>query len=160
MDVHYAFHEMGVFGNPFKQVLNFDILDEKNAVLSHDPVQSVGKLEHFTRPGNLDRPYRLTIRVQSPPAAIRLGGYYEIEVTGAARFEGKTAGADTKPVDTALTHPAGPLTGPPTSLTGPPTSLTGPPTQPPLRAAVAAHQRRAGGALPADRRAHRRAGNP
>jgi outer membrane protein OmpA-like peptidoglycan-associated protein len=124
VDVHYAFHEMGVFGNPFKQVLNFDILDEKNALLSHDAVQSIGKLETYTQPGNLERAYRLIIRVSSPDAPIRLGGYYEIEATGAVRFEGKATGGNAKPE----VHPGGPLTGPPTSLTGPQTSLTGPPT--------------------------------
>lgn len=124
VDVHYAFHEMGLFGNPFKQVLQFDILDEKNQVLSHDALQSVGKLERLNRPGNLDRSYRLVIRVTSPDAPIRLGGYYEIEVAGAARFQGPATGANAKPEDTSLYHPGGSLTGPPTSLTGPPTALT------------------------------------
>jgi outer membrane protein OmpA-like peptidoglycan-associated protein len=128
VDVHFAFHEMGVFGNPFKQVLIFDILDDKNNVLSHNPLQSIGKLEKLTQPGNLDKPMRLVIRLTSPNAAIRLGGYYEIEAVGAVKFDGKATGENTKPVDTALVHPAGPLTGPPTSLTGPPVSLSGPST--------------------------------
>jgi outer membrane protein OmpA-like peptidoglycan-associated protein len=128
VDVNYAFHEMGVFGNPFKQVLNFDVINDKNTLISHDAVQSVGKLERFTQPGNLDSPVRLVIRVTSPDAPIRLGGYYEIEVTGAVKFEGKATGANAKPEDTSLYHPGTALTGPPTALTGPPTSLTGPPT--------------------------------
>jgi outer membrane protein OmpA-like peptidoglycan-associated protein len=128
VDLHYAFHEMGVFGNPFKQVLNFDILDEKNALLSHNAIQSIGKLETYTQPGNLERAYRLVIRVTAPDAPIRLGGYYEIEATGAVRFEGKAIGGNTKPEDTSLVHPGVSLTGPPQSLTGPQTSLTGPQT--------------------------------
>jgi outer membrane protein OmpA-like peptidoglycan-associated protein len=129
VDVHYAFHEMGLFGNPYKQVLNFDILDQDgNQVLSHDSIESIGNLAKFTRPGNLTKPYRLAIRVTSPDAAIRLGGYFEIEAVGAVRFEGKVAGGNVKPEDTSLVHPGVALTGPPTSLTGPPTSLTGPPT--------------------------------
>jgi outer membrane protein OmpA-like peptidoglycan-associated protein len=127
VEFHYGFHEMGVFGNPFKQNLIFDILDEKKSVLSHDPLQSIGNLAKLDRSGNLDRPYRLVLRLTSPDAPIRLGGYYEIEVTGAVKFEGKTAGADTKPVDTSLVHPGGSLTGSPESLTGTPQSLTGPP---------------------------------
>ena len=128
VDVHYGFHEMGVFGNPLKQVLNFDILDEKNELLSHDAVQSIGKLETFTQPGDLKRAYRLVIRVSSPDAAIRLGGYYEIEATGAVTFEGKATGGNAKPEDTSLVHSGTSLTGPQTSLTGPSTSLTGPQT--------------------------------
>jgi hypothetical protein len=114
VDVNYAFHEMGVFGNPFKQALNFDILNEKNEGLSHDAIQSEGKLEKFTRPGNLDRPYRLVIRVTSPDAPIRLGGYYEIEVAGAVKFDGKATGTNAKPEDTSLYHPGTSLTGPQT----------------------------------------------
>src|ERR1035441_4037902 len=89
MEVHYAFHEMGLFGNPLKQVLNFDILDDKNKVISHDAIQSVGKLEKLTQAGSLDGPLRLVIRVTSPDAVVRLGGYYEIEAVGAVKFEGK-----------------------------------------------------------------------
>jgi outer membrane protein OmpA-like peptidoglycan-associated protein len=125
VDMHYAFHEMGVFGNPFKQVLNFDIIDmEKNESLSHDPIQSVGKLERFTQPGDLKRPYKLLIKVESPQAAIRLGGYYEIEATGVVKFEGPATGGNAAPIDTSLVHPGVSLTGPQQSLTGPPQQLT------------------------------------
>jgi len=128
VDVHYAFHEMGVFGNPMRQVLIFDILDEKNQVISHDPIQSVGALEKFTQPVNLASPSKLVIRATSPDAIIRLGGYYEIEVVGAAKFDGKATGQNVKPVDTSLVHAGAPLTGPPVSLSpGQQTSLTGPP---------------------------------
>jgi outer membrane protein OmpA-like peptidoglycan-associated protein len=124
VDVHYAFHEMGLFGNPYKQVLNFDIVGDDNQVLSHDAVESTGNLAKFTRPGNLTKPLKLVIRVSSPDAAIRLGGYFEIETVGAVRFAGKTAGENVKPEDTSLVHPGGALTGPQTSLTGPPVALT------------------------------------
>jgi outer membrane protein OmpA-like peptidoglycan-associated protein len=124
VDVHFAFHEMGLFGNPYKQVLNFDILGDDNQVLSHDAVESSGNLARFTRPGNLTKPYRLVIRVSSPDATIRLGGYFEIEALGAVRFAGKATGENVKPEDTSLVHPGGALTGPQTSLTGPPVALT------------------------------------
>jgi outer membrane protein OmpA-like peptidoglycan-associated protein len=125
VDVHYAFHEMGLFGNPYKQVLNFEIIDQDgNQVLSHDAIESSGNLAKFTRPGDLTKPYRLAIRVSSPDATIRLGGYFEIEAVGAVQFAGKTAGGSVKPEDTSLVHPGGALTGPQTSLTGPPVALT------------------------------------
>jgi outer membrane protein OmpA-like peptidoglycan-associated protein len=138
VDVRYAFHEMGLFGNPYKQVLNFDIIDQDgNQVLSHDAIESIGNLAKFTRPGDLTKPYRLAIRVSSPDAAIRLGGYFEIEAVGAVRFAGKAAGGNTKPEDTSLVHPGVALTGPQTSLTGPPVALTGPPVALTSGAAVA-----------------------
>jgi outer membrane protein OmpA-like peptidoglycan-associated protein len=127
VDMHYAFHEMGVFGNPFKQVLNFDIINDKGKVISHDAIQSIGKLEKFTQPGNLDGPCKLVVRITSPSAPIRLGGYYEIEVTGAVKFEGKTTGADAKLQDTSLVHPGVSLTNGPVALTGGPVALTGGP---------------------------------
>jgi outer membrane protein OmpA-like peptidoglycan-associated protein len=124
VDVHYAFHEMGLFGNPYKQVLNFDILGDDNQELRHDAIESTGNLARLTRPGNLTKPLKLVIRVSSPDAAIRLGGYFEIEAVGAVRFAGKAAGENVKPEDTSLVHPGGALTGPQTSLTGPPVALT------------------------------------
>ena len=116
VDVHYAFHEMGLFGNPYRQVLSFDLLDEKNQVINHDQIQSAGTLERFTRPVVLASPTKLVIRAISSPAIIRLGGYYEIEVVGPAKFFGKATGENVKRVDTSLVHPGGPLTGGPVSL--------------------------------------------
>jgi outer membrane protein OmpA-like peptidoglycan-associated protein len=109
-DLHYAFHEMGVFGNPFRQVLYFDVIDESRKVLTHDGIQSMGKLERFTHSGVRDRPTRFIIRVVTQPGVIRLGGYYEIEVTGMASFDGKTAGEGTTLQQSeSLVKPGGPL---------------------------------------------------
>ncbi len=131
VELHYAFREMGVFGNPLKQALSFDLFDETNSLINHSAIVSVEKMETFTQPGNIATRHKLTLRVISPNAAIRLGGYYEIEVVGAATFDGKATGADAKPLSTALyanqndlLHPNG--NGGPVALTGPPTSLTGP----------------------------------
>jgi outer membrane protein OmpA-like peptidoglycan-associated protein len=84
----------------------------------------MGNLAKFTQPGNLAGPAKLVIRVTSPDAPIRLGGYYEIEVVGAVRFDGKTTGANIKPEDTSLVETGVALTGPPVALTGPPVALT------------------------------------
>lgn len=43
--------------------------------------------------GTLDSRHKMTLWVTAPAGAIRLGGYYEIEVTGAMAFDGKEAGA-------------------------------------------------------------------
>jgi outer membrane protein OmpA-like peptidoglycan-associated protein len=112
VDLHYAFKEMGVFGNSLKQALSFDLYDEKNQLISHNAIVSVEKMEKLLQPGDLGTRTRLVIRVISPDTALRLGGYYEIEATGAATFDGKASGAGVKPENTELYHPAGPLVTP------------------------------------------------
>jgi outer membrane protein OmpA-like peptidoglycan-associated protein len=129
VDLHYSFKEMGVFGNPFKQALSFDIFDENNTLMNHCAIVSVEKMESQTESGNLPSRHRVTLRVISPSTALRLGGYYAIEVTGAASFEGKATRADVKPESTTLyrsqydmSKPASEQQGP-VSLYGPETSL-------------------------------------
>jgi outer membrane protein OmpA-like peptidoglycan-associated protein len=112
VELHYAFKEMGVFGNPLRQALSFDLYDENNKLLSHDAVISVEKMETTSRPGDLGSRHKLIVRVISPDTALRLGGYYQIEVTGAATFDGKAKGANVQPKNTELYHPVGPLTTP------------------------------------------------
>lgn len=123
LDLHYAFKGMGVFGNPMKQSLSFDLYDEKNQLISHDAIVSVEKMETLLKPGDVGTRTRLVIRVISPDTTLRLGGYYEIEATGAVSFEGKASGANVQPVDTALYHPGGALTKPGGSLYEPGGSL-------------------------------------
>jgi outer membrane protein OmpA-like peptidoglycan-associated protein len=112
VDLQYAFKEMGVFGNPMRQSLSFDVFDEKNNLITHDAIVSTQGLAKISRPGDLGSRHKLLIRVNSPATTLRLGGYYEIEVTGAATFDGKANGADVKPGDTALYHSAGSLSTP------------------------------------------------
>ena len=123
LDLHYAFKEMGVLGNPMRQSLSFDLYDENNAVIAHDAIISVEKTEKFLRPGDLGSRHRLVIRVISPETALRLGGYYEIEATGAASFDGKAEAANVTPENTELYHPAGPLAKPGGALYEPGVSL-------------------------------------
>ena len=73
---------------------------------------SVQNMEKVSQAGDLGSRQKLTLRVIAPDSTLRLGGYYEIEVTGAVSFEGNATGAHTSPVDTALYHPGGPLATP------------------------------------------------
>jgi len=116
VDMHYAFKEAGVFGSPLRQSLSFDLYDENGKLIAHDAIVSVGKMEKLLRPGDLGTRHKLVVRIVSPDATIQLGGYYEIEATGAATFAGKTTGANAKPKNTELYHPAGPLATPQASL--------------------------------------------
>ncbi len=112
VDLRYAFKELGLFGSSLRQSLSFDLYDENGKLISHDAIISVDKMESLSRPGDLGTRHKLVIRVISPDTTLRLGGYYEIEATGAATFDGKAAGANVKPENTELYHPAGPLVTP------------------------------------------------
>ena len=127
--LRYSFKEMGVLGNPLKQALSFDLFDENHNLINHSAVVSLEKMETLTQPGDIGSRHRLTLRVISPNTVLRLGGYYEIEVTGAASFDGHATSADVKPESTTLyrsqtdmSKPAGEQQGP-VSLYGPETSL-------------------------------------
>jgi outer membrane protein OmpA-like peptidoglycan-associated protein len=124
VEVNYAFKEMGVFGNPLRQSLNFDLFNPGDKLISHNAIVSLDKLEHSLQPGDLDVRIRLVLRITSPDAAIRMGGYYEVEVKGAATFDGKTTGADVKAENTSLTQGPVALTKGPEALTKGPVLLT------------------------------------
>jgi outer membrane protein OmpA-like peptidoglycan-associated protein len=119
-DVKMAFREMGLFGNPLRQGLNFDFKNEAGQMVSHNAIVSQGKLEHLSTTGDLPNSLKVILVLTAEQGAIRKGGYYEVEITGAVRFDAaKAAGADAKPIDTALVHPVGPLTNGPVELTHP-----------------------------------------
>lgn len=118
--MRFAFKSLGVFGNPFKQGLSFDLY-ENGKYLSHSIVVSTDKLEQAVPVGDLDSPRTFTIYVIPQQGTIRLGGYYEIEITGAVNFgAAKATGAGAKPEDTRL------VTQPGTSLTNGQVALTNP----------------------------------
>jgi outer membrane protein OmpA-like peptidoglycan-associated protein len=124
VELNYAFKEMGVFGNPLRQSLNFDLFDQGDKLLAHNAIVSLDKLEHSMQPGDLDARRRLVLRITSPDAAIRMGGYYEVEVKGAVTFEGNTTGAGVKAENTSLTKGPVALTQGPVALTQGPVALT------------------------------------
>lgn len=126
VELHYSFKEMGVFGNPLRQALSFDLYNEDDKLITHDAIISVDKMETLMRPGDLGTRHKLVIRVISPNSTIRLGGYYEIEVTGTATFDGKATGANVKPENTELYHSGGPLVTPGGGSNGAGVSLSTP----------------------------------
>jgi hypothetical protein len=91
VDVEMAFQERGVFGAPLRQSLTFDFYNDMGQVISHNVVVSLDKLERIHADGDFAKRERLVLAVVPQSAAVRLGGYYEIHVTGSAAFEGKAA---------------------------------------------------------------------
>ncbi|HJS87982.1 MAG TPA: hypothetical protein VJ779_21220 [Acetobacteraceae bacterium] len=111
--VSMAFKEMGVFGNPFRQALTFDFLNEAGRLLSHNAIVSEGRLEAGETGGNLAARQKLILLVKPQEGLIRMGGYYEIRVTGAATFDRSTPeGTNVVPEDTSLVHPGTSLVRP------------------------------------------------
>jgi len=109
--VNMAFKDFGVFGNPLRQVMHFNIYSADGQLLTPYTVESVDKLEHLSAPGTLLTRAQYVIEVKAQDATIRMGGYYELSVEGAVDFGGaKNASQNVKPIDTSLVHPVGPLT--------------------------------------------------
>lgn len=122
----FGFKSLGVFGNPFRQGLSFDLY-ENGKFLSHSIIVSTDKLEQVSPAGDLDSPRKFTLYVIPQQGVIRLGGYYEIEITGAVIYgAAKATGAGAKPEDTSLVKSGGPLTNGQVALTKGPVSLTNP----------------------------------
>jgi hypothetical protein len=102
-DVRLGFRDLGVFGNPLRQALAIDFYDDDGKLTSHNSIVAQGALECIATGGDFDKRQRVRLAVVPQPGAVKMGGYYEIEVTGAAELPGKKgATARVKPVDTRL----------------------------------------------------------
>jgi outer membrane protein OmpA-like peptidoglycan-associated protein len=126
VNMQFRFKSLGVFGNPLRQGLSFDLY-ENGKFLSHSIVVSTDKLEQAAPSGDLDSPRSFTLYVIPQSGPIRLGGYYEIEITGAVSYgAAKATGAGVKPEDTTLVKPGGQLTNGPVALTNGQVTLSSP----------------------------------
>jgi len=127
--MNFGFKSLGIFGNPLKESLSFDIY-ENGKFLSHSVIVSTDKLERIAPSGDVLTPRLFTVYVIPQQAAIRMGGYYEIEITGAVAFgAAKATGEGTTPVDTRLTKGPVALTNGPVALTNGPVVLTSGPVK-------------------------------
>jgi hypothetical protein len=98
IDIEMAFEEMGLFGSPLRQAMNFDFYNDDNSLASHNAIVSQGALARNHTDGDFPSRQRLRLVVTAQQGTIRLGGYYEIEVKGAAAFEGPTIGVGVQPI--------------------------------------------------------------
>jgi hypothetical protein len=107
-DVNMAFKDLGLFGNPYRQALSFDFYDDNAKLMSHNAIVAAGALAHLKTDGDLGSRQRIRLAIIPQQGPIRLGGYYEIEVTGAAEFAGKAgATAGVAPRDSSLVKKPG-----------------------------------------------------
>jgi outer membrane protein OmpA-like peptidoglycan-associated protein len=122
--MNFGFKSLGIFGNPLKESLSFDVY-ENGKFLSHSVIVSTDKMERIAPSGDLLTPRLFTVYVIPQQAAVRMGGYFEIEITGAVAFgAAKATGEGAKPVDTRLTNGQVALTNGPVALTNGPVKLT------------------------------------
>jgi len=104
-----AFLEMGIFGNTRQEALSFDFYNESGKLMSHYAVVSFDRLERIETGGDFGSRQKIVLAIVPQKGLVRLGGYYEVEVTGAGTFDrGTTVGLDVKPIDTRLVHPGVP----------------------------------------------------
>ena len=110
IDIKMAFKEMGMLGAPMRQALNFDFFDESGKLLAHNAVVSQANVERSATSGDFRSRQKIILAVTPQKGLVRLGGYYEIEVTGAAAFDGSaSATAGVTPKGTELVRPGGQL---------------------------------------------------
>lgn len=99
VDVELAFKEMGVFGRPLPQHLNFDFWNADGVRLSHIEVLSQGGIARRHTDADLPARQRINLAVSTQWGAIKVGGYYEIELKGAVEVAAPPVGADVKPAE-------------------------------------------------------------
>jgi outer membrane protein OmpA-like peptidoglycan-associated protein len=122
-EVHLTFHEMGLLGNPYRQLCNFDFINAHN-VTSHMQIVSQGNTAKLDNSGDFTDRQRMVLKVSGQGNLIRMGGYYEVTITGAVSFEGKagsSAGVQAAQTE-SLVHNVGPLvqsSGPLVKSSGP-----------------------------------------
>ena len=105
VDVELAFKEMGLFGNPMRQHINFDFWNADGVHLSHIEVVSEGDFGRRHTDADLPTRQRINLAVTTQWGAIKVGGYYEVELKGAVA-PGAPVGADVKPEQSQpLTRP-------------------------------------------------------
>ncbi|WP_426436619.1 hypothetical protein [Bradyrhizobium genosp. P] len=105
VDVELAFKEMGLFGNAMRQHINFDFWGADGVHLSHIEVVSQGDFGRRHTDADLPTQQRINLAVTTQWGAIKVGGYYEVELKGAVA-PAAPVGADVKPeVSEPLTRP-------------------------------------------------------
>jgi hypothetical protein len=85
--VHAQFKSMGLLGNPYKADVTFALYDEAKTWRQPKVLSSDSKTVDYNFTGQLKKPTKIIVSV-APPAGglVRMGGDYELEVTGAAAF--------------------------------------------------------------------------
>ena len=96
VDVELAFQQMGLFGRPMPQHINFDFWSAEGTHLSHIEVLSEDGIAHRHTDADLQTQQRINLAVTTQWGAIKIGGYYEVELKGAVE-PAPTVGADVKP---------------------------------------------------------------
>ncbi|HEY9777883.1 MAG TPA: hypothetical protein V6C81_29245 [Planktothrix sp.] len=92
--VHAQFKPMGLLGNNFKSSITVSLSDEKHTWSTPKVLSSDSKIVDGSFDGDLKAPTKVIVTVAPPTGGlVRMGGDYQLEVTGAATF-GPQSSAD------------------------------------------------------------------
>jgi len=85
--VHAQFKSGGLMGNPYKVDVTFSLFDEARSWRTNKVLSSEGKVVDYTFLGDLKKPTKVLVSVAPPSGGlVRMGGDYELEVSGAVAF--------------------------------------------------------------------------
>jgi hypothetical protein len=91
--VHAQFKPMGLMGNPYKSDITITLSDAANTWHTSKVLSSDSKPVDCTFDGDLKTPTKLIVTVAPPPGGlVRMGGNYELVVTGDAAFAQPSTG--------------------------------------------------------------------
>ncbi len=109
--INLAYKSLGIFGNPLRENMHFNLYTADGKLLNEWTLQSVDKLVRNAFPGDIPARTLYVLEVKAQDGGIRLGGYFEIEVTGAVDFGNtKNTTQSVQAEDTSLVHPGVQLT--------------------------------------------------
>lgn len=92
--VHAQFKPMSLLGNNFKNTITVCLSDEKQSWKTPKTLTSDSKIVDCTFDGDLKAPTKVIVTVAPPSGGlVRMGGDYQLEVTGAVKF-GAESNAD------------------------------------------------------------------
>jgi hypothetical protein len=91
--VHAQFTPMGLMGNPYRSDITITLYDEARTWSTPKVLSSDSKPVDFTFTGQLKKPTKILVSVAPPNGGlVRMGGSYEIEVSGAVAFGQPSSG--------------------------------------------------------------------
>jgi hypothetical protein len=85
--LHVQYSSMGLLGNPYRSTITITLSDEAKTWATPKSLTAESKPVDCTFDGQLKKPTKVLVSVAPPPGGlVRMGGDYQLEVTGAVAF--------------------------------------------------------------------------
>jgi hypothetical protein len=93
--VRVSYKSMTLFGNAMRSSLTVELYDEKKSWITQKAITSLKDASETIMPGNLKEKTKVIVALVPPSGGlVRTGGDYEVEVTGAVKFDSEQSNAD------------------------------------------------------------------